>query len=404
MRSLPEQEHIPPTLAAGDTGWRWRPIDRIAGRLACGRLTVVLPGGAMRDYVGPADGPRALVHLRRWRGLWRTLIGGDTGFAEAYMAGDVDSPDLLALTDLFAKNEAALAGALSGSAWRRWVDRLGHLARANTRGGSRRNIAYHYDLGNAFYRLWLDPTMTYSAAWFEGQDRPLVEAQQDKYHRLARMADLRPGHQVLEIGCGWGGFARIAAEHYGCTVTGLTLSHEQHAYVDALGLGDRVRPLLVDYRDATGTYDRIVSIEMFEAVGEANWPTYFRRLGELLKPGGVAALQVITIDDARFDSYRRGADFIQKYIFPGGMLPSPGALRQAVADAGLRLVAEDFFADGYARTLAHWREAFERAWPDIAAQGFDERFRRMWRYYLCYCEAGFRNGAIDVGHFRIERP
>lgn len=402
MQSRPEQDQNPTGFHATEPRWRWHQIDRIAGRLACGRLTIVLPGGQTRDYAGPQDGPRALVHLRRWRGLWRTLAGGDTGFAEAYMAGEVDSPDLAALTELFACNEAALAEGLSASRFRRVLDRLRHLARANTRRGSRRNIAYHYDLGNAFYRLWLDPTMTYSAAWFEADGQALSAAQLAKYHRLARLADLRPGHQVLEIGCGWGGFARIAAEDYGCSVTALTLSEEQHAHVARLGV-PRVWPLLVDYRDATGQYDRIVSIEMLEAVGEENWPIYFRRLGELLKPGGVAALQVITIADARFASYRRGADFIQKYIFPGGMLPSPSALRRAIASAGLKLAAEDFFADGYARTLALWRREFERAWPEIAALGFDERFRRMWRYYLCYCEAGFRSGAIDVGHFRIEK-
>jgi cyclopropane-fatty-acyl-phospholipid synthase len=284
---------------------------------------------------------------------------------------------------------------------------LRHLARRNTRRGSRRNIAFHYDLGNDFYALWLDPGMTYSSAVFDAAGQSLQDAQDAKYRRLAESLDLKPGHHVLEIGCGWGGFAMTAARDYGCRVTAITLSGEQRRYAEErvrrAGLSDRIEVRLQDYRDVTGRFDRIASIEMFEAVGEERWPIFFNTVRERLKPGGVAGLQVITIEDGRYEAYQRSADFIQRYIFPGGMLPSPSALAAAIDRAGLTLNNVFAFGPSYAETLAAWQGRFQRAWPQIRQLGFDGRFKRLWEFYLAYCEAGFRAGAIDVAHYRIER-
>jgi cyclopropane-fatty-acyl-phospholipid synthase len=321
------------------------------------------------------------------------------------MAGDWDSPDVTALLHCFAANQHALVEVFDGS----WLNRLGsllrHRRRANTKAGSRRNIEAHYDLGNDFYRLWLDPSMTYSAALFEPEREPerdaddLARAQANKYRRLLDLLDASPGQHVLEVGCGWGGFARTAAAA-GLDVSGITLSREQLAWAEAAAAqtpdANRMAFRLQDYRDVTERFDHIVSIEMFEAVGEAYWPEYMAMLKRCLKPGGRAALQVITIADAEFDGYKASPDFIQHYIFPGGMLPTVGRFDSAAADAGLRVVERTFHGMDYARTLAAWRGRFEAALPAVRALGYDERFIRMWRYYLCYCEAGFRDGRIDV--------
>jgi cyclopropane-fatty-acyl-phospholipid synthase len=282
-----------------------------------------------------------------------------------------------------------------------------HWLRANTPAGSRRNIQQHYDLGNLFYALWLDPTMSYSSGVYNQAGMTLEDAQAAKQARILSLLDAAPGQSVLEIGCGWGGLATRLAQ-CGCSVTGLTLSPAQldHARqrVASAGLAPFVDLRLQDYRESFGRYDRVVSIEMLEAVGEAFWPQYFDILRARLKPGGVAVLQVITIDDARFHHYRSTPDFIQRYIFPGGMLPSPTALRRSIAAANLTLDHVETFGASYAQTLVDWRHRFLGAWPQISAMGFPERFCRMWDYYLCYCEAGFRAGAIDVGLWKIMRP
>jgi cyclopropane-fatty-acyl-phospholipid synthase len=287
------------------------------------------------------------------------------------------------------------------------MNRILHRLHANTLSGSRRNIRHHYDLGNAFYALWLDAGMSYSSALYRTPDLTLEEAQEAKHARIVALLEPEPHHAVLEIGCGWGGLATRLGE-IGCTVTGLTLSPAQLDYgrevVEARGLAAQVDLRLQDYRLSSGSFDRVVSIEMLEAVGEAFWPRYFEILRERLKPGGLAVLQVITIDDVRFETYRRSPDFIQRYIFPGGMLPPSAALRHQIAAAGLVLRRVETFGDGYARTLVAWRQRFSGSWSQIAAMGFSERFRRMWDYYLCYCEAGFRAGAIDVGLWQIARP
>ena len=384
-------------------------LSALLDRMRFGRLAITLPeGGVLTGHGLEGLDVQAGIRLRSYRAVRRMVIGGDIGFAESYVDGDWDSPDLANLLFVAARNQSALEREISGTMASRFWNRFKHLSRFNSRRGSRRNIAAHYDLGNDFYAAWLDDSMTYSSAWFEYDSQVLVGAQRAKYVRLCEAAGIGPGDHVLEIGCGWGGFAEVAALEYGCRVTAVTVSEEQRRYAAAriasAGLADRVEIRLQDYRDIQGTFDAVVSVEMFEAVGESYWPTFVEALRDRLKPGARAALQIITIDDARFESYRRGADFIQRHVFPGGMLPSPTVLRRTMEAGGLRWVSAEMFGESYARTLAQWHERFLDAWPRIAPMGFDARFRRLWTYYLAYCEAGFRAGAVDVGHFTVVRP
>jgi len=380
-------------------------LSRALRRVRHGRLVVRTPGGARLVFEGASAGPQAEFELHDWRAVRRLLLGGHIGFAESYMDGEWSSSDLTALIELAARN-ADLETSIGGAAALRWIKRLRHGARANTRSGSRRNIEAHYDLGNEFYGHWLDETMTYSSALYLTGRESLEEAQAVKIARIADLLGAGEGQSVLEIGCGWGALA-CALARKGAQVTGLTLSPAQLAHARARarreGLGAQIDLRLEDYRDAGGAYDRIVSIEMIEAVGEKYWPVYFGALRDRLKPGGEAVLQVITIAQDRFAEYRRATDFIQHYVFPGGMLPTKEILDAQAREAGLRLVSQETFADSYAITLAEWRRRFHRAWPSVAALGFDQRFRKLWDYYLCYCEAGFRSGAIDVGLYRFVR-
>ncbi len=376
-------------------------------RIEVGQLTVEFPSGHRRTFGKPGGAACASMRIHNLRLVARMIASGDIGLAESYVAGEWDTPDLTALLKLGAANSHVLSDAIEGSWAARVLNRIRHARRANTPRGSRRNIAAHYDLGNAFYRRWLDESMTYSAAIFSYPDEPLGVAQRRKYLRLAQKLDLKPGEQVLEIGCGWGGFAEIAAAEFGCKVVCLTLSREQADFarerMRRAGLDEAVEIRLQDYRDVDGRFDKIVSIEMFEAVGQENWQTYFAVLDRCLKRGGRAALQSITIADSHFEGYRQNPDFIQCYIFPGGMLPSPAAFDAAVSEAGFRLADAFYFGRDYAETLRRWGTAFEANWPEIRKHGFDERFRRLWQYYLSYCEAGFEHGQIDVGQFLIER-
>lgn len=368
-----------------------------------GALTIVLPDGRATRFEGAQAGPSARLVVRSY-GFLKRLIGGDVGFADGYLEEEWATDDLVALLALLAVNQH-LIDRFAANPIARLAQMARHMLNRNTRAGSRRNIHAHYDLGNAFYGAWLDPSMTYSSGLAVGDD--LEGAQRRKYEAMARAAGIEPGHHVLEIGCGWGGFAEYAAREIGCRVTALTISQEQFAFARAriakAGLGDRVEIVLRDYRDERGAYDAIVSIEMIEAVGEAFWPTYFATLRERLKPGGRAALQAITIDEAIFPRYRREMDFIRHYVFPGGMLPTPSHLRALGSGAGLVLTHDFGFGADYARTCRLWRLRFEAEWPQIAALGFDARFRRLWRYYLAYCEAGFGAGSIDVRHVAFRR-
>ncbi|MFC3226708.1 class I SAM-dependent methyltransferase [Marinibaculum pumilum] len=391
---------------AGTDLWT-RLLLRLARHVRCGAIRLTLPGGQTVQVSGERAGPQAELTIRRTRFARRLLLGGATGVGAAYIDGDFQSPDLAALVEWAVSNEDLARSALQAVPPLRLAGRALQALRRNSRRGSRRNIAFHYDLGNEFYAQWLDPTMTYSAACFDSPRDDLQTAQLNKYRRIAEMAGLQPGDRVLEIGTGWGGFACFAAREFGARVTTVTISAAQADYAAARvreeGLGDRVEVALRDYRDVTGSYERIVSIEMLEAVGADYWPVFFGRLHALLVPGGVAALQSILIEDRHYPAYSRRQDFIQRYIFPGGMLPCPSALQRETARAGLRLTADERFGADYAQTLRLWRHRFLDAWPVIERQGFDPGFRRMWEFYLAYCEGGFRSGRIDVAHLRLQK-
>ncbi len=375
--------------------------------LRAGSVLMELPDGSRHLFEGEEPGPSAALKVIRPRFVRRVLLGGHNGFAEAYVDGDFETEDLTAMIELGALNEAAWQRVVHGHPVMRFLQRFQHLLRANSKTGSKRNIAYHYDLGNAFYEQWLDPSMTYSSAVFASEADSLEAAQQNKYRAMTELADLSPDHHLLEVGCGWGGFAAFAAKEAGCRVTGITISQEQYDYarkrVHLDGLAEKVEIRRQDYRDVTGSFDRVASIEMFEAVGERYWPVFFSKLRDALSPEGRIALQIITIDDAIWEPYRRSADFIQRHIFPGGLLPSRQALKSTVQAAGLEWVGDRGFGHDYARTLGDWSQRFEAAWPGIAALGYDERFRRMWHYYLAYCNVGFKIGRIDVRQIALSR-
>ncbi len=373
-----------------------------------GRLDIVLPDGRRFRAQGAEPGFAAEIAVHDPDCFARLIREGDLGFSEAYVDGAWSSPDLLALLDLVHDEVEALFDGFPGRGLLRAFERLRFWLHANSRAQARRNISHHYDLGNAFYALWLDETMTYSSALFDGGQQSLEAAQRRKYDSLLDEIGAKPGDHLLEIGCGWGGFAEHAARERGVRVTGLTISRAQFDHAQAriarAGLGDRVELRLQDYRDERGVYDGVASIEMFEAVGEAYWPVYFDRLHDRLRPGRRATLQVITLQDHRFAQYRRSVDFIQKHIFPGGMLPSPAILRGLTEAAGLQVAHSLTFGESYSRTLRLWHDRFNDRWDEIAALGFDARFRRMWNFYLCACASTFRSGNCDVTQFTVTRP
>ncbi|MFN3868200.1 MAG: class I SAM-dependent methyltransferase [Hyphomicrobiaceae bacterium] len=384
---------------------RARLLSRLLPSIRAGRLRIELPNGQTIYRTGAEEGPEASLVLHRWRALWRLATGGDVGFAEAYIDGDWSADDLTAVVRIAARNLDDIAKATSGSWLVRMFNRALHRANANTRSGSRRNIVAHYDLGNAFYARWLDESMLYSSAIFNETTRDLAAAQALKLRRIRALLGYQPGASILEIGFGWGALAAHLASDGKTRVTGLTLSPSQlewaRGVIEQRRLQDRVDLRIEDYRDVTGSFDRVVSIEMLEAVGVDYWPSYFEKIAAVMKPGGRAVLQVITIADEREASYRRAPDFIQKHVFPGGVLPSPSSMQRAVMGAGLQIAHAETFGASYALTLAAWRRRFHADRDEIAKQGFDERFLRLWDYYLCYCEAGFLEGVVDVGLYVI---
>ncbi|MCG8988117.1 cyclopropane-fatty-acyl-phospholipid synthase family protein [Delftia acidovorans] len=410
----------PSAAAPRRTPARARRVLNLLERLPHGQLDLEQPDGRLLHLPRPPSGAAdAHCVLHDWQALERTLKSGDIGLAEGYIAGEWDSPDLAALLRLCMANRDHVQSLVYGSWWGRLGYRLRHLLQRNTRAGSARNIHAHYDLGNDFYRLWLDPGMSYSAAWFQGRtgqalrNADLQQAQQAKLRRTLDEVRLQPGQRLLEIGCGWGGLAEAAAQEFGARVTGVTLSREQLVWgqqrMQQSGLADAVELRYQDYRDlparhAGEPFDAIVSIEMFEAVGREYWRGYFQTLRDCLKPGGLACIQTITLREDLFARYLRSTDFIQQYIFPGGLLPSIPAFEQEARRAGLVVEGRMAFGRDYAETLRRWRQSFEERLEAVRAQGFDERFVRIWTFYLAYCEAAFDTGNTDVVQFTLRKP
>lgn len=379
-----------------------------AVHLPKGSLTIRTPEGRVLHIDGNEPGPNAEVHLNNWNLPKRAFAGATIGVAESYLDGDWTSPDVTTFLELFLVNQDMGERLAGGTNWLfTTFHRIRHWLNDNNKSGSKRNISAHYDLGNAFYREWLDPSMTYSSALFADGANDLESAQKAKYQALLRDIAAKPGDHILEIGCGWGGFAEEAAK-FGCKVTGLTISREQHEFATArmkkAGLDQLASIKFQDYRDERGIYDHVVSIEMFEAVGEKHWPIYFSALRDRLKPGGKAGLQIITINADVFESYKKRPDFIQAYVFPGGMLPTPQHLQDLARISSLKITSELVFPQDYARTLAEWRERFWRSWDKVKAMDFDDRFKRLWEFYLYYCEAGFRSEYIDVRQVVFAKP
>ena len=380
----------------------------LVGKLNSGRVDFILPDGRRFRAEGSKPGPVAEVTINNPDVFARLVREGDLGFCDAYLDGWWTTPDLQAFMDFIHADNDDMYDGFPGMALVRAWEKARFWFQSNTKRQALKNISYHYDLGNDFYSLWLDDTMTYSSALFKTSQESLEKAQIAKYASMVDQMGVKPGDHVLEIGCGWGGFAEYAAKERGLKVTGLTISKEQLDYankrIKSKGLSDKVNLKLQDYRDETGVYDGVASIEMFEAVGEKYWPVYFDKIKQCLKPGKQATLQIITIQDARWDVYRKSVDFIQKYIFPGGMLPSPSVLRQEIHRAGLSVQHSIEFGKSYSQTLRRWFEVFNNKWDNISAMGFDDRFRRMWNFYLTSCAATFESGNCDVTQITLQKP
>ncbi len=397
------------TDTKGETGLPryFAQVFHLARDLQHGQLDFHLADGRVFRAEGRAPGPVAVLQVHNDDLFARLIREGDLGFCDAYLEGWWSSPDLQAFLDMLHADNDAIYDGFPGMALVRAFEKARHWMRRNSKAQAKKNISYHYDLGNEFYKLWLDDSMTYSSALFEDPQMSLEAGQRAKYASMVDRMGVKPGDHVLEIGCGWGGFAEYAAKERGLRVTGLTISQEQLNYardrIEKAGLSGQVDLKLQDYRDERGSYDGIASIEMFEAVGERYWPVYFETLKRCLKPGRDAVLQIITVQDKRWDTYRKGVDFIQKHIFPGGMLPSPSALQAEVLKAGLLVKGSVEFGDSYSQTLRRWHETFNEKWEDVAEMGFDDRFRRMWNFYLTACAGAFAGGNCDVTQITVSR-
>ena len=405
LTSMKGQKYLPRYFAR---------VMRIVQTLQVGSLILVLPDGRKfiaygQSGITPINKQtlHAELHIHNPEFFSRLVREGDLGFADSYLDGWWSTPDLQALMDLFHAGNDRLYDGFPGLGLLRLFEKLVFWLHSNTRRQALKNISHHYDLGNEFYGLWLDETMTYSSALFQSGDQSMASAQTAKYAAMIDQMGVKPGDHVLEVGCGWGGFAVYAAQHRGLRVTGLTISKEQLAYaedrIERLNLGHLVTLKLQDYRDEQGVYDGVASIEMFEAVGEKYWPQYFEMVRRALKPGAQATLQIITIQDQRFDAYRKGVDFIQKYIFPGGMLPSPLALQSQITKAGLTKITSVEFGRSYSQTLRQWHDRFNARWDEVAQLGFDDRFRRMWNMYLTSCASAFESGYCDVTQITMKK-
>ncbi|KIT15964.1 SAM-dependent methyltransferase [Jannaschia aquimarina] len=397
------------TEGQGDLPRYFAQVWNLATNARSGRLDVTLPDGRTFRHEGAEPGPVAEVVVHDMDLFARFVRDGDLGFTDSYMDGQWESPDLMALYDWVNKEGDVLIQQMPGIGLVRAYEKLRFWLKRNTRGQAKKNIQAHYDLGNSFYSLWLDGTMTYSAAKYDDDpQRSLEAAQTAKYASIVDRMGVQPGDHVLEIGCGWGGFAEYAARERGLRVTGLTLSPEQLRFandrMERAGIADRVDLKLRDYRDERGSYDGIASIEMFEAVGQKYWPAYFETLRDRLKPGAKASLQIITVPDRRWEVYNRSIDFIQKYIFPGGFLPAPFRLTEEIGRAGLEEGDSLSLAKDYSLTLRRWYETFNERWEEVAALGFDERFKRMWDTYLLSCAGAFEYGNCDVVQLVVRKP
>jgi len=386
---------------------RWfAPTFQIIKNFRRGALEFALPDGRVFRAEGAEPGPEGRADVKDVRLFARIMREGKLGFAESYLDSWFDSPDLQTMLDAIYMNNREITPSLKVAALARNYERLRHWLHRNSKAQAKKNISHHYDLGNDFYGLWLDESMTYSSALFNGEET-LEAAQQAKYASICDSIGVKQGDKLLEIGCGWGGFAEYAAKMRGAKVRGLTISREQYDFAQKRmfeeGLNERVEIVMQDYRDERGKFDGIASIEMFEAVGERYWPVYFDTVRERLSATGRATLQVITMEDGLWETYRRNVDFIQKYIFPGGMLPSPAALKQVIGKSGLKLAGSMEFGQSYSKTLRLWNAAFQARWAEVSAFGFDARFKRMWEFYLTSCAAGFRSQSIDVTQITVQR-
>ena len=374
-------------------------------KFSYGSIQIEFSDGYIENIKAKKPGPKAMLKINKPNAAKEIIQGGSVAFAESYINKDISTDNLTNLIHYCALNNDQAESTFNISILKKIVHKIFHYKNKNTKNQAKKNISFHYDLGNKFYEYWLDKTMTYSSAIFNNKSIELEAAQNNKYKKLAELSAIKNGDQILEIGCGWGGFAEFIGNNYDCNLTAVTISKEQYEYTkkrifDA-NLSHKIEVLLCDYRNITGKFDKIVSIEMFEAVGKQYWNTFFKKIENILKPKGSISLQLITIDDNIYDVYKTNPDFIQKYIFPGGMLPSDKILKELINKTSLKINSIDSFSKDYAKTLNIWNKEFNKKWDKIEKLGFDENFKLLWNYYLSYCEGGFLSKNIDLKQIKL---